>query len=96
MFTFNLTVFDADFIFSCWGISITLQNYIQTRTLECVRTLTSFSCSLPIAPLIFAENASFGFFLSGAGNFIIDTFLETVEQLLLVVKLVGHLFKVSS
>ena len=29
-----------------------------------------------MAPLIFAENASFGFFLSGAGNFIIDTFLE--------------------
>ena len=29
-----------------------------------------------MAPLIFAEKANFGFFLSGAGNFIIDTFLK--------------------
>ena len=36
MFTFNFTVFDADFIFSCWGISITFQNYIQTRIFEIV------------------------------------------------------------
>ena len=79
MFTFNFTAFDADFIFSCWGISITFQDDIQKRieknNVNCLR-LTSFSCSLPMAPLIFAENANFGFFLSGAGNFIIDTFLK--------------------
>ena len=36
MFTFNFTVFDADFIFSCWGISITFQYDIQTRIFEIV------------------------------------------------------------
>ena len=83
MFTFNFTVFDADFIFSCWGISITFQYDIQTRIFEIVWRPTSFSCSLPMAPLMFAENASFGFFFSGAGNFIIDTFLEAVETVII-------------
>ena len=45
---------------------------------------TSFSCNLPMAPLIFAEKANFGFFLSGAGNFIIDTFLKENDVVLWV------------
>ena len=78
MFTFNLTIFDADFIFNCWGISITYKNG-EMKIFDFVQT--SFSCSLPMAPLIFAENASFGLFFSGAGNFIIDTFLTAAKTI---------------
>ena len=58
-----------------------------------------------MAPLMFAENASFGFFFSGAGNFIIDTFLEAVETVIIeclchflnvFFLFFRHLFNVSS
>ena len=60
---------------------------------------TSFSCNLPMAPLIFAEKANFGFFLSGAGNFIIDTFLKENDVVIWVGwAIINHsnLFNVSS
>ena len=48
MFTFNFTAFDADFIFSCWGISITFQDDIQKRIEK-----NNVNCLRPLFPAVF-------------------------------------------